>query len=97
MVKLLSRLTVAALCGLAAATATAAENTLTGIFNPSCRTLTVEVNGDRLAPPVINADNPSETLTVGFDILSDEREYLRYSIYHCDADWSLSNITDNEV
>lgn len=97
MVKILSRLAVAAICCLAAATASAAENTLTGIFNPSCRTLTVEVNGDRLAPPVITADNPSETLTVGFDILSDEREYLRYSIYHCDADWSLSNITDNEV
>lgn len=75
----------------------AASNTLTGIFNPSCRTLTTTVNGNPIAPPVITAGNPAEALTVGFDILSDDREYLRYSIYHCDADWSISNITDNEV
>lgn len=75
---------------------TAKENTLTGIFDENFRTIVTEVNGDRLAPPVIGLDS-SETLTIGFDALREERDYLRYSIYHCDADWDLSDVVDTEV
>lgn len=88
------------ICLLAAALsqrAQAAENTRTGIFHEQCRTLTVIVDGNPQAPPVITLADPPGTLTVGFDMLGDEREYLRYSIYHCNADWSISNLTDMEV
>jgi hypothetical protein len=73
-----------------------AQNTRTGIFNPDYRTLTIEIDGARLAPAILGL-NSSDKLTIGFDHLSDEREYLRYSIYHCDANWQLSNLIDNEV
>ncbi len=72
------------------------NNTMTGIFNEDFRTLTTEVSGDRLAPPVITIDS-GDYLTVGFDALREERDYLRYSIYHCDADWRLSDVVDAEV
>ncbi len=74
----------------------AQDNTMTGIFNEDFRTLTTEVDGDRLAPPVISLDG-GDCLTIGFDVLREERDYLRYSIYHCDADWGLSNLVDTEV
>lgn len=74
----------------------AAENTSTGIFDPRFRTLTVGIDGDRLAPPVIGL-NSTDRLKIGFDCLEDEREYLRYSIYHCDASWRPSQLVDSEV
>lgn len=80
-------------CGSAA---TPEANTMTGIFDEACRTLTVETDGQKLAPPVIGLLT-NDRLTIGFDMLSEERDYLRYSIYHCDADWHLSDVTDTEV
>lgn len=73
-----------------------AENTSTGIFHPDFHTLTIELEGNRLAPPVITL-NSTDRLTIGFDRFAEERDYLRYSIYHCDAGWRLSNVVDSEV
>ena len=86
-----------ALLGLAAsATGNPTGNTMTGIFDPDFRTLTIAVDGNRLAPPVITLGS-SDRLVIGFDALRDDRDYLRYSIYHCDADWRISDLIDNEV
>ncbi|MDE6439257.1 MAG: DUF5103 domain-containing protein [Muribaculaceae bacterium] len=72
------------------------ENTMTGIFNPDFRTLTIGIEGDPLAPPVLTLGS-ADRLVIGFDALREERDYLRYSIYHCDADWNLSDLVDAEV
>lgn len=72
------------------------DNTMTGIFDPDFRTLTIAVDGNRLAPPIITAGS-DDHIVIGFDILHEDRDYLRYSIYHCDADWRMSNLVDNEV
>ena len=88
---------IAAVVAMMWHTATAsAGDTLTGIFDDSFRTLTVCVDGDRLAPPVITLGS-SDRLVIGFDQLSDERQYLRYTIVHCNADWQPSDLTDSEV
>lgn len=76
--------------------ANAAENTSTGIFHPDFRTLTIAIEGDRLAPPVITLGS-SDRLIIGFDRIAEERDYLRYSIYHCDAGWHPSGMVDSEV
>lgn len=82
---------------LPATRATAADNnTMTGIFDENFRTLTVEVDGQKMGPPVISLDG-NDHLTIGFDAIAEERDYLRYSIYHCDADWRLSDVSDAEV
>lgn len=72
------------------------ENTMTGIFNADFRTLTVGVEGEPLAPPVLTLGS-SDRLVIGFDALREERDYLRYSILHCDADWHVSDVVDAEV
>lgn len=74
----------------------AAGNTMTGIFDSDFRTLTIGLEGSMLAPPVISS-NSTDKLIIGFDALREDRDYLRYSIYHCDADWSISDMIDNEV
>lgn len=72
------------------------RDTNTAIFSPSIRSLTVGIEGDRLAPAVLRLDSP-ERLVIGFDDISEERQYLRYSIIHCNADWSPSGLVDAEV
>lgn len=89
---------------LAAASVTAAasaatyrhDDTRTAIFSPDYRTLTVEIEGNRLAPPIL-VNGVDDRLVIGFDGMGDDREYLRYSIYHCDSDWKLSDLVDSEV
>lgn len=80
------------------------STTETAIFSSSIRTLTVQMEGDRLAAPVLTLDEGGQLidgatnrLKIGFDDLSDERQYLRYSIQHCTADWHLSDLVDSEV
>lgn len=80
----------------AGAPAGAPVDTRTGIFDPDFRSLTAQIDGDRLAPPILNIDSPN-TLTIGFDQLGDERTYLRYTILYCNADWTPSQLTDSEV
>lgn len=72
------------------------KDTRTAIFSPDYRTLTVEVEGNRLAPTIL-VNGVDDRLIIGFDGMGDDREYLRYSIYHCEADWELSDLVDSEV
>ncbi len=72
------------------------DDTRTAIFSPDYRTLTIETEGNRLAPAIL-VDGLDDRLVIGFDGMGDEREYLRYSIYHCDANWRLSDLADSEV
>lgn len=74
----------------------AAENTSTGIFDPKFRTITTDVSGNRLAPPVITLGS-ADQLHIGFDCMSEDREFLRYSIYHCNSRWEPSRLVDAEV
>ena len=76
--------------------AKAVENTSTGVFDPRFRTITTEVEGNRLAPPVITLGS-ADRLTIGFDCLAEDREFLRYSIYHCNALWEPSGLVDAET
>lgn len=89
--------TAIALCALvASATEYTPGDTRTAIFSPDYRTLTIESERDRLAPTVL-VKGMDDRLMIGFDGMGDEREYLRYSIFHCDADWRLSDLVDSEV
>lgn len=86
---------------LMAATATAADAAdrpagVPAIFDRNYRTLTAEIDGNRLAPPVLTLGS-DDRLVIGFDGLGEERQYLRYSIRLCNADWSPSQLVDSEV
>ncbi|MFH8142259.1 MAG: DUF5103 domain-containing protein [Muribaculaceae bacterium] len=79
-----------------AAAAPAGPDTSTAIFSPGIRSLAVNIEGAFLAPPVLTLGGDSR-LVIGFDVMGEERQYLRYSILHCDADWSLGELVDSEV
>lgn len=75
----------------AVGTAGAAVDTTTGVFDERVRTLEVRSAGDRLTTgtPMIALGTPG-MVDIEFDILADERDYLRYEIVHCNADWQPS-------
>lgn len=60
------------------------------------KTLQVGVSGQKMSLPVIRL-NGTESICVQFDEMSHDRKNYYYSVRHCNADWSLSNITDMEA
>ncbi|MDE6283474.1 MAG: DUF5103 domain-containing protein [Muribaculaceae bacterium] len=81
---------------LSAVTAQDKIDTSTTIFDSSIRSLTVNIEGNRIAPPVLTLDG-TDRLIIGFDILGEDRNYLRYSIIHCSALWQPEELVDAEV
>ena len=72
-----------------------AADTMTGIFDDHIHTLQVRLEGDDFAPPVIVLGS-ADRLKISFDCLADDREYLRYSLVHCNAQWKPSGLVDSE-
>jgi hypothetical protein len=80
-----------ALCSVAARSA----DTGNAIFNERIRTLQVHTADSEYAlpgPPMMTL-NGNDGITVEFDHLADDREYLRYELVHCNADWQPSQLT----
>lgn len=75
--------------------ALSAADTMTGIFDDAFHTLRTEVNGNFLAPPVLLIDSGDE-LTVSFDEIAESNSYLRYSLVHCNANWTESSLVESE-
>ncbi len=72
-----------------------AEDTFNGIFNPRFKSLQIFIEGNETAPPVILL-NSSDRIIISFDELSDNRSYLRYSLFHCNALWQPSGLVESE-
>lgn len=72
-----------------------AEDTMTGIFDDSFHTLRLSVNDNYLAPPVLMMDSGDE-LTISFDEITESNSYLRYSLMHCNANWTQSSLVESE-
>ena len=70
-------------------------DTKTRIFDDSFKSLKVGVVGNDYAPPVILL-NGRDRVSIEFDQLSSEMQYLRYSVVHCNADWQPSQLVDTE-
>jgi hypothetical protein len=60
------------------------------------RTLQVNVAGQQLGRPIIEL-NGNESILIQFDEMSHNIKNYSYSIHHCNADWTLSNLTDMEA
>jgi hypothetical protein len=80
---------------LAAALNCAARDTMTGIFNERVRTLQVRVDGSIFAPPVV-ALSGGTPLSIEFDHLDEDRQYLRWRAVRCDANWQPSTLAESE-
>lgn len=73
----------------------AQPDTSTRIFHPLARTLTVTVADDLMRPAVLTPAD-ADRLTFSFDIIGDDRRYLRCRLLHCDADWRPSRLVESE-
>ena len=82
---------------LTAAQIRAAEpaDTRTAIFDDSFRTLQTFLNGDDQGIPIL-ALGSEDRLTVSYDRVADDRDYLRYRLIHCDASWLPDLLTAPE-
>lgn len=74
----------------------AVENTATAIFDDKFKTLTVTLNDQLMADPVLTLGNPASSITFSFDELTEDRSYLRCRIIHCNADWQPSVLSESE-
>lgn len=70
-----------------------AADTMHKVFSDRVRSLRIADGDGDTSMPVIYADG---VLVVSFDLLSEDREYLRYSIEHCDARWQPSGIPESD-
>ena len=77
------------------ATTASARDTMTGIFNERVRTLRVQLGDNPFAPPMVIMGS-NDFLTISFDHLSDDREFLRYRVVRCDANWQPSTLAEVE-
>lgn len=59
------------------------------------RSVKVENPESFMAPPVIRLGT-ADRLRVNFDIIGEDREYLRYRLLHCNSDWTPSRLLEQE-
>lgn len=76
-------------------TAQAVKNTGQQIFNPLVRSVQVYNPDNFMAPPVIRLGT-KDLLKINFDIISDQHQYLRFRLLHCNADWQPSRLMESE-
>ena len=67
----------------------------TDVFTPTIKTLQLKVNDDWLLPPVINLGS-GDYIEISFDELSARQTRYTYSVIHCNADWTKSNLNTVE-
>ncbi len=74
-----------------------AADTMTGALNERVRSLQVTDTrtGLPIEIPVVLLGAP-DGVSVEFDVLHDDRDYLRYTIVHCDASWRPTAISEPE-
>lgn len=82
-------------CALAIGAQIPENDTHTRVADPRFKSLQVKLDGNDYFPPIIALDG-DDRLRIAFDELADERSYLRYSVTHCNADWTPSNLIESE-
>ena len=64
-------------------------------FDQNIKTIQIKLNNENLTNPVF-ALNSEDVLYFSFDELSHDAKSYSYRIQHCNADWTLSNISEFE-
>lgn len=70
-------------------------DTQSQIFNPNFKTLTINAESNELFPAIITLGS-GDRIIISFDEMTDEMQYLRYRLIHCNADWQPSDLVDSE-
>lgn len=72
-----------------------AEDTMTGVFDERVRSLQVANSSNPYLPSVASMDS-DDAVTISFDLLGEDRQYLRYRLQHCDWQWQPSQLLESE-
>ncbi len=86
---------VAAISALSTIICAYGADTMTGVFSERIRSLQVHLDGDPFGLPVVVLGG-GDRISISFDHLSEDREYFRYSLVHCNANWQPSGLVDSE-
>ncbi len=70
-------------------------DTMPGSLDEHIRTMQCIVEGNQFAPPVIVIGS-NDRLLFSFDHLSSDRNYFRYRLTHCNANWQPSQLIESE-
>lgn len=65
------------------------------IFRSNVQTLKVNNPDNFMSPPILRLGS-NDILNINFDIISDEHEYLRFRLIHCNSDWQPSRLLESE-
>jgi len=68
---------------------------VTGALSDQVKTLKVGVMDDPFAPPVIELEG-DQWIEISFDMMEPEPHVYTYTITHCDADWTPSQLIQSE-
>lgn len=71
------------------------NDTRTQVADSRFKSLQVKLDGNDYFPPIITL-NSKDKIRISFDELDEERSYLRYSVVHCNADWTPSDLVESE-
>jgi len=63
------------------------------IYKENIHTALLQVNGSALAYPIISLNNPQQ-LVLSFDDLDGDFTQYYYKLIHCNADWTVSDLTE---
>lgn len=83
------------LCMLTGIMASAQESYRTRILSPNIKTLQVSIPGEKLFLPVIEKDG-TDKIEIEFDEMSHESHNYVYTVLHCNADWTPSDLSSGE-
>jgi hypothetical protein len=72
-----------------------AQRFSTGVFSDRVKTLRVCLVNDWLAPPLIELES-DKWVEISFDILGGAPERYTYTLTHCNADWTKSQLIQSE-
>ncbi|MBR1543435.1 MAG: DUF5103 domain-containing protein [Muribaculaceae bacterium] len=94
-IRIIPRLAVFAALSLLTAGYAAAQDMRPHIFSSSVKSLKLSLEHNPYAPPILILGG-EERLNVNFDYLDYDVHYLRYSVVHCNADWTESVLMESE-
>ncbi len=70
-----------------------AQTQYTQIFDDNYKTLEIKAKTSAYSYPVLNINEMNFPLTISFDELSHNTKNLTYAVKHCNADWTIDNLS----
>ncbi|MGL4779470.1 MAG: DUF5103 domain-containing protein [Bacteroidales bacterium] len=95
MIKMKCKILYTFICWITVCTLFSQVNIQTRVLDKRISSLQLRVNDNWRNPPVLKL-NSDDYLSVGFDVLSSDISQFYFVVNHCNADWTISHLSDSE-